>query len=178
MILASAADALNETAARMRASVADWKLHRARDPGLILDRPKIVGPHITLSPRFALDEDGKWVVSHGPFIVVKDDNVETLKYVTLVLNSAVGAWMILHSSDRYGKGYALLEPKTLRELPIIPPKSVARGKLRKLLGLYDHLLKEHDEGLDVSLDEAVADIYDLSPPEREIIGFGGEDSAS
>ena len=61
-----------------------------RNPRELL-APKIVTPEVILSPRFAADIRGKWIVSHSPFIVPKApyDSTETLLLLTAILNSNV-----------------------------------------------------------------------------------------
>src|SRR6266852_9892915 len=47
-----------------------WRPIRTRQPRHLL-RPKIVTPHLVISPRFALDLHGRYAVSHGPYVVLR-----------------------------------------------------------------------------------------------------------
>ncbi len=82
--------------------------------------PKVVSPHLSLVPRFALDADGAYAVSHSPLLYPKDSGVaqELLRFFVAVLNSTVCYWHITAHSHTYARGYAMLEPKTLKPVHI------------------------------------------------------------
>ena len=52
-----------------------WSPVRPRSPETIL-RPKLVTPHLTILPRFSLDTAGSVLVSHSPFMILKDPTDE------------------------------------------------------------------------------------------------------
>lgn len=81
---------------RSRKSAADgglwWRPTRSR-PQTIL-KPKIVCPHLMLTPRFAVNVSGNFAVSHGPFVISKDvgEDRTLLNFFCAVLNSTACNW--------------------------------------------------------------------------------------
>lgn len=116
-----------------------WEPVRPRLPRRLM-RPKIVSPHLVILPRFCLDREGKYAVSHGPFLYPNDPTVEhdLLLFLTGVLNSPVCYWYLSSHSDKYGRGYAMLEAKTLKHLPVPDPRSVDPATMTRLLSLTNH----------------------------------------
>jgi len=51
-------------------------------------KPKIISPHLVLSPRFALDTNGSYAISHAPFMIPREKDVDLnlLKFFVAVLN--------------------------------------------------------------------------------------------
>jgi hypothetical protein len=96
-----------------------WRPVRSRDPSVIL-MPKIVCPHLMLTPRFALDVEGKLAVSHSPFIIAKDsgEQLALIRFFCAVLNSTVGNWYIRTYAPKYAKGYNRLEVSLLNSVPV------------------------------------------------------------
>jgi hypothetical protein len=101
----------NEKGLRARRSVADngvlwWKPVRSRLPSTIL-RPKIVCPHLMLTPRFAVNPSGNLSVSHSPFIISQNQGEEQalIRFFCAVLNSTVCNWHLRSRAPKYGKGY-------------------------------------------------------------------------
>ncbi|MCL4487786.1 MAG: SAM-dependent methyltransferase [Chloroflexi bacterium] len=139
-------------------------------------RPKILSPHLVLLPRFSLDQSGKYVVSHSPYLYPKaaGSELELLKFFLGILNSTVGAWLISTHSDKYSRGYARLEVDTLSSLRVPDPTKVPPAKLSALVRLVENKLQgDSSAGLDLEIDKVVADLYGLTHDERLIIGFEG-----
>jgi methylase of polypeptide subunit release factors len=141
-----------------------------------LGSPKILTPHLVLIPRFSMDIDGKYLVSHSPYLsqMIANAAPEFLKFFLAILNSTVGAWLISTHSDKYSKGYSRLEVKTLNSIPVPDPAKVKPTILLKLLHLVDQKLagKVATE-IDSEIDELVAEIYDLNTSEKLVVGFEG-----
>jgi methylase of polypeptide subunit release factors len=147
-----------------------WSLYRPRDPKLILGS-KIITPHLVLLPKFSYDEEGKFVVSHGPYLSARNDTDDNfMKFFLGILNSSIGAWLISIHSDKYSRGYARLEVKTLSSIPVPDPSKIPIGQLENLLGLVTSKTKdETDLNLDKEIDKEVANLYNLTDDE---LSFG------
>jgi len=150
-----------------------WEPVRPRLPERLM-RPKIVSPHLVVLPRFCLDRDGRYAVSHGPIMypierVVEDD---FLRFLIAVLNSAVCYWYISTHSHKYSRGYSMLEVKTLRHVPIPDPANVPAATMRRLLKLVEQRLADASVTvIEKEIEGIVADLYGLSPEERQALGM-------
>lgn len=154
-----------------------WEPERPRRPENLL-RPKIVTPHLSLVPRFGLDIEGRLAVSRSPFLYPRDvgREDELLRFFLAILNSTACYWHIAAHSHTYAKGYAMLEPRTLKSVPVPDPKDVAPGTRRKLLQLVDARLVSGGMSaltIERDIDRLVAELYGLSDEEYRIIS-GGE----
>jgi hypothetical protein len=142
-------------------------------------RPKIVSPHLVISPRFSMDVEGRHVVSRCPVLVPKlrEDEQRLIAYMTAVLNSSAAFWQIAVGSHRYSRGYLMLEPKTLERVRIPDPTRVPPGVMKEILERVSKLSK-HSQGLqsDKDLDRIIAGLYGLSADERRLIGLGEADA--
>ena len=153
-----------------------WEPVRPRKPGDMF-RPKIVTPHLVVVPRFALDADGRYAVSHSPFLYPKDqfgDPDLLLRFFVAVLNSTVCYWHVARHSHHYQHGYAMLEVGTLSGTPVPDPARVPPALMRRLLGLVNDRLGcegSRAADLELQLDRTVADIYGLTQDERRILGM-------
>lgn len=97
-----------------------WRPYRPRAPERIL-RPKIVAPHLMLTPRFAVDRLGQYTTKHGPFMITKiagSDEILLLDFFCAVLNSSVSGWYIRSHMPTFSRGYSRLEVATLKDLPV------------------------------------------------------------
>ena len=119
-----------------------WQPSRMRNPRELL-APKIVTPEVILSPRFAADIRGKWIVSHSPFIVPKApyDSTETLLLLTAILNSNVIAWYIDLNARKFGHGYNKIGVGLLRSVPIPDFHRAGSTTIRQIVVLARHLMK-------------------------------------
>lgn len=156
-----------------------WRPHRTRQPQDLM-KPKIVSPHLVLSPKFSVDIDGKYAVSRSPYMTVKDSNAQEkdlLLFLSAILNSTACFWHISTHSHVYKSGYTMLEVKTLKNTKIPDPNMVPAQKMQKLLRLvtermnlvgYDGYLVERE------LDKLVADLYQLSDEDKITLGLKDE----
>lgn len=166
---------LQERAPVKRRNCLWWEPAWPRSPERMM-RPKIVTPHLVVVPRFSLDLQGKYSVSHAPLMYPRDEGTEEelLKFFLGVLNSSPCYWFIREHSHRYQRGYTMLESKTLSKVPVPDPREVAPVDMRNLLGLVDKRLKApRDEGrrLEAQIDELVTKLYGLTEKEKRIFSL-------
>ena len=167
-------EALNRRKPVATGDIAWWQPVRPRTPDTMMC-PKLVSPHLIIKPRFALDAKGKYAVSHCPFIIAKSsiDDLELLKFLLGVLNSAIGHWQLITFSHKYSRGYAMLEVKTLNDVRVPNPAEVAPKVMRRMQSLVDKLIANAgDATAQVELDKHVADLFRLTTQERTEIGMG------
>lgn len=127
-------------------------------------------------PRFGIDAEGKYAVSHCPYLVPQSETggLSLLKVVCAVMNSAIGHWQLASSSHKYSRGYLMLEVKTLREFHMPDPASLAASLTRKIVRLVDTLTDSPDDAKAMAdLDEAVGQMFGLSPSQMSLVGMGG-----
>jgi len=153
-----------------------WKPERPRPPK-VMKRPKIVVPHLFLTPRFALDISGVMAVSHTPFLTAKreDGEVDLLKWFVAVLNSSVASWYLRVFTPKFAKGYSRIEAATLRDVPVPDLNSVSAGDLKLAAILVDRLLAGKASEADAQdLDALIVRAYGITPMERSrILGLAG-----
>ena len=164
---------------RERAPGAAWWLpERARRPEELLG-PKIVGPHLMLSPRFAVDVRGTYVVSRSIFLapLSPDDDLVSLWFYCGVLNSSLSNWFLNTHAPRYGRGYSRLEVRLLSSMPVPSPTDkpsltleVARMVERLSTGSSSQKAVEEQ---DAAIDELVLEAYGLSSAERRRLRGNG-----
>lgn len=158
-----------------------WKPERPRPPRNLL-RPKLVSPHLVLSPRFGIDLEGVVAVTRSPMLMAKRSVLKTvpipeqdlLKYFLAVFNSSVCFWYVTAHSHSYDRGYSLLEPKTLVSTPVPDPAQLRPTELKKIIGLVNRRLAERGpsgSALEDEIDWTVADLYSLSASDRELLGI-------
>lgn len=141
-----------------------------------LMRPKIVTPHIVLVPRFALDADGKYAVSHTPLLYPKEEGIEQdlLRFFLAVLNSTVCFRAISDKAHKYSRGYSVLEVTTLKRTPVPDPTKVSISDMRRLLELVDRRLEAEGSviiELEKEIDRVILDLYGLNTSERKALGL-------
>jgi hypothetical protein len=151
-----------------------WIPNRPRNPERML-RPKIVTPHLSITPRFAFDQTGKYAVSHSPLLYPKSEDLDLLKFFLAILNSTVGYWHINTHSHKYRSGYNMLEPKTLKKTPVPDPAKIDRASFSNILKLVDRrlILKRESDMFDCErkIDLAVSELYELTNDERLSLGM-------
>ena len=152
-----------------------WQLERPRDAHELL-HPKIVTPHIVLTPRFGLDSDGNYAISRSFFMSAKEASVESdlLRYFIAILNSTVCFRWISEQAHKYRSGYSVLEVATLRNVPVPDPKAVSPNVMRQLLNLVHQRLTGTDAQLisiEQDIDSIVLDLYGLTRLERQALGL-------
>lgn len=155
-----------------RGDIQWWEIAWPRLPSKIL-APKIIGPHVMLVPRFALDASGKWLVTRGSYITSKQAGASTdvLKYVLAVLNSSVAAWFFARTARKYGGGYNRIEVGNLKGLPIPDPMAIPSELLRRLLDQVDLIAAARPPRLSerIALDDLVTEAYELGESERKAL---------
>ncbi len=137
--------------------------------------PKLVTPHLVLLPRFGIDSQGKYAVSHCPYLVPKMESggLSLLKIVCGMMNSAIGHWQLAASSHKYSRGYLMLEVKTLREFRMPDPASMPAPLTREIIRLVDKLISSPDDaGAMVKLDMLASEAFGLTPAQMSLIGLG------
>jgi len=162
-----------------------WRPERPRNPERLL-RPKIISPHLVLLPRFSLDLNGQFAVSHCPVLLTKrKGEPELLRYFVAVLNSTVAFWQIGKQAHKYSRGYNMLERNTLKNIKVPDPTDVPPETMSHLQSLVKEMLRiaQNPQIVPVSaseppdfeheLDEIITGLYRLSREERAAIGLGG-----
>lgn len=138
-----------------------WRPLWPREPKNLL-RPKIVGPHLMLFPRFAVDVKGLYGVSHAPLLMQRSESgeVDDLKYFVALLNSSVGHWQLLTQSHKYSRGYARIEAATLKGFRAPAPATVPPMKMQAIQGLVDRLMENAgDHEAERELNSLIDGIY-------------------
>jgi hypothetical protein len=143
-----------------------WRPVRPREPENILS-PKIVCPHLMLTPRFAVDLRGTYAVSHSPFLVPKEEQCDPafLKFFCAVLNSSVCHWFISTHAPKYSRGYNRIEVPLLKSIPVPDPAQVHSGTLKEIVKLVDQVSTRDDGAVVAKLDELITALYGLTDAE-------------
>ena len=152
-----------------------WMPTRPRQPENML-RPKIVSPHLVLLPRFSLDKEGRYSISHSPMMYPKKTGAEDdlLHFFVALLNSTPCFWYISTHSHKYQRGYVMLEPKTLKTTPVPDPAKIGATQLKRFLDLVDRRLAATDnlqDEVEKEIDTMAADFYGLTTHERQALGM-------
>jgi hypothetical protein len=148
-----------------------WRPVRPRDPKNIL-RPKIVCPHLMLTPRFAVDKRGSYAVSHSPFLISRESafDISTLKFFCAVLNSSVVQWFIQTHAPKYAHGYNRIEVALLRDIPVPNPAGISSSQFNDIVKYVDRLSGRNPSKEDNDqLDELISNLYGLLPDERRAV---------
>lgn len=153
-----------------------WEPNRPREPEFMLT-PKIVTPHLVFSARFSIDLKGIYAISRAPFLVLKNGvtGEEMLFYILAILNSRVCFWYMLNKTPKYQHGYAMVERKSLVDLPIPDPDKIENKiQILNLISLVKERLKAKREEIilfDTKIEEIVASLYDLSDQEKNFLNY-------
>ena len=157
-----------------------WQPVWPRAPRALL-RPKIVTPHLVLFPRFALDSEGKYGVTHAPYLYpsrsAPGEERSLLLYFLAVLNSSAAHWQSITLSGKYSRGYAVLEPATLKKVRVPSPAIVPPATMRTILQLVSRLADldaTPDAAAEERLDRIVADLYGIDLKAVSEIPVGGD----
>jgi type I restriction-modification system DNA methylase subunit len=142
-----------------------WSPLWTRSPRALL-RPKIVTPHLILFPRFALDERGQYAVTHSPYLFPANstpgEEFRVLYFLLAILNSTAAHWQMIQHSGKYSRGYAVLEPATLKKVRVPSPASVDPRRMRTVERLVDQLVHptgEPEDPMVAQLDYIIAELY-------------------
>ena len=151
-----------------------WRPTRPRPPHEML-APKVVVPEVSLVPRFGLDTDGRWVVSHSPFVRARTEPMDEdlLLVLAAVLNSSASAWFLDMNSRKYRDGYNKIGVALLRRLPIPDLSRVPQIHVRSVIASVREVLgssEDVDLGAEAALDDLVLrELYDLSDEEIALL---------
>jgi methylase of polypeptide subunit release factors len=152
-----------------------WRPVRPRQPRHLL-RPKIVTPHLVISPRFALDQFGKYAVSHGPYVALREQGgIDELIYLLGVLNSTPSFWLVTQTAHNYSRGYSRLEVTTLARTTVPDPSKIERSLVKEVVRLVSKRIESSgSQALELEnlIDEKVAEAYGLSQAERRLVESG------
>ena len=167
----------HEEMLRGRSSVAKgtvewWAPERPRRPEKMFG-PKIVAPHLMLTPKFSIDYAGTFAVSRSPIMVLKasTDSQEMLYLICAFLNSPIVHWQLALSAHKYSRGYLMLEPRTLRAIRI---PNLGRLRQRQVAGIANAVERgvlgraEFDERI---VNELVIEAYGLGAQEVADVGL-------
>lgn len=155
-----------------------WRPNRSRTPDFIFTT-KIVTPHLVFMPKFSIDLRGEYAISRSPFIVIKEETVNSFNekdiifYILGLLNSSVCIWHILNHSPKYSHGYVMIEPKVLKDLPIPHYNIVERSVFIKFINLVkEHLICDDCKELlrlEREINEMALSFYELNEEDKNII---------
>lgn len=153
-----------------------WYPNRPRAPKFMMV-PKIVTPHLVYTPKFTVDIEGRFAVSRSPFITLREkseDQQDVLYYYMAIFNSSVCFWYLLNHAPKYQHGYAMLEPKYLKDLPVPSHKEIDKLKLKKIISLGKEMILGDlaaSLGVEKKLEKLIAEIYGLSTEENLFLGL-------
>jgi len=166
-------EALERRRAVLKEEIPWWCPERPRIPRNMM-RPKIVSPHLIVLPRFSLDRVGHYAVSHCPLMYPRGEgsDIELLQYFLAVLNSSASMAQIVKLSHKYSRGYAMLEPKTLKVMAVPNPSNVPFRTMKQIQSLVgERIANPVAAEIEVELDRIVADLYGLTEIERQHVGL-------
>ncbi len=153
-----------------------WVPNRMRFPNIT--KSKIIMPHLSIAPKFSLDIEGKYAVSHAPFITLKDDQDESLLYFfTGIMNSSVFYWYLSLHSHKYGNGYNKIEVATLKPIPVPNPFETTNVSLvSKTIELVKKRIRSKDLDEQLSLEQKINnfsfELYNLTEDEIKFFTDG------
>jgi hypothetical protein len=147
-----------------------WRPVRPREPSHMLSS-KIVCPHLMLTPRFALDLNGRLAVSRSPFLIPREENSDDsfLKFFCAVLNSPMAHWFITSHAPKYSRGYNRIEVPVLKSVPVPDPAQIPPGTLKEIIRLVDAVSGRNGTETTDRLDDIVISLYGLSSDEKEAL---------
>ncbi|MCK4374500.1 MAG: N-6 DNA methylase, partial [Candidatus Brocadiae bacterium] len=154
-----------------KSATACWPyLVRGRERELL--QPKIVCPNLMLVPRFALDQEGKYVVTRAPFLIPRQRRADTdlLMFFTGVLNSSVAHWYLTTHAHRFSRGYVKVEPATLKNFGVPDPARIPSGDFARIVELVKKRIESRDRRVEGEIDTMVLQAYGLTAAERQVIG--------
>ena len=148
-----------------------WRPAWPRSPKVML-RPKIVTPHLSLSPRFGIDIRGEIATSHSPILTAKvdADELTILKVFCVILNSHIGYWSLTAEIRKYNRGYKKIEVSDLRNFRF-PKLALEPASVKTLVELFERASKSDDETVLDDIDNYVSNLFGLSSAELRTIGI-------
>ncbi|WP_111610841.1 Eco57I restriction-modification methylase domain-containing protein [Algoriphagus yeomjeoni] len=154
-----------------------WSLHRPRRSEYI-NAPKIVCPYISISPKFALDLEGKFATSRSPYFILKEENLDPdlLFYFLGILNSVPCYWALSLQAHKQSSGYNIFHLNLLGKTPVPDPTLTENSSLvSKMILLVKKRIIEKNElkklDLESEINLTASDLYKLNPTELELLGL-------
>ena len=138
---------------------------------LEFDKPKIVWKQTSKNQTFMIDTDGYYLTITGQMIVMKDNDLNKLKYVLSILNSNLFKYYMLSvASNLSGVGIRWI-PAFIENVPI--PK-VDKKTEDKIVRLVEKVIEGKKVGIDTreleeEIDKIVYELYNLNENEIKII---------
>jgi hypothetical protein len=175
-------NALSQRSEAIKGKMEWWMPNRPRKPDFMLI-PKIITPHLVFTPKFSLDIEGRYAVSRSPFLVLKNDlELNSIKndlmfFMLGILNSSVCTWYLLNHTSRYKHGFMMIEPSSLKEIPVIDPVSSSKSTFLKFVSLVKErfVCSESNSNfnkiieLEKEIDRMAVEFYKLNKEENDII---------
>ena len=138
---------------------------------LEFDKPKIVWKQTSKNQTFMIDTEGYYLTITGQMIVIKNNDLDKLKYILSILNSKLFKYYMLSvASNLSGVGIRWI-PAFIEKVPI--PK-VDKKTEDKIVGLVDKVIDKKRSKVDSleeerEIDRLVYGLYGLSEEEIKII---------
>ena len=150
-----------------------WEPERPRS---YLMSPKIISPHLVITPRFSLDIEGQYAVSHGPIFYPRDvHESDLLYYFVAVLNSTPCFWFIHTCSHKYSHGYSKLEVKTLKSTPVPDPANIPSSAMIEIIDLVKRRGMATNDldafQIEKKLNDIITNLYGLTEQELRALGM-------
>lgn len=175
-------NALSQRSEVKKGNIQWWEPNRPRKPEFMVI-PKILTPHLVFSPKFSIDITGKYAISRSPFLVLRKDSIlasldmDLMFFMLGILNSSVCTWYLLNHTSRYQNGFMMIEPNSLKEIPVIDPISISRPAFLKYVSLVKERFSCSEEktpfnkiiDLEKEIDRMTLDFYNLTKEENDII---------
>jgi len=152
--------------------------NRPRKPSFMMV-PKLLTPHLCITPKFAYDFGGKFAIARSPFICLKQEVNDTelsdhdlFYYLLGILHSRLAFWYMSQHSSSYSQGYLMLEKASLENLPIPAPNQILNENLIRFIELVKMRVAvthfDFHSKMDESINEEVFKFYGLTTKEKEI----------
>lgn len=162
-----------------------YALHRPREAGIVLAKPKIVCPRLAQSPRFALDTTGYLILDSCIALVPRKDTTQykileerirrllqrvsveasLLVYLLAILNSSICEFLNKTKCAFVQNRYYQVSTKKLAEIPIPTPSS--REALTRLIAVAEDLVDGQKKSQEA--DTLVCELFQVSARERKAI---------
>ena len=138
---------------------------------LEFDKPKIVWKQTSKNQTFMIDTEGYYLTITGQMIVIKNNDLDKLKYILSILNSKLFKYYMLSvASNLSGVGIRWI-PAFIEKVPI--PK-VDKKTEKEIVKLVDKVIDKKRNKVDSleeerEIDRLVYGLYDLTKNEIDII---------
>jgi len=157
-----------------------YEYHRKRTPQIIR-KPRLVGPRLLKTPRFAFDGEGflprdsvvvilpknvgkfkKLLTALGECVERRSTEEDALLYLLAFLNSRVFNDILRQKVSKKRGGYPIVDEKLLRKLRIPIPSKESKALVKELLTLVKKLVSgELKKEYESRVDQLVEEIFNL-----------------